>query len=138
MILCKGSTNSPIDIHKSSLELFHLFGTTSLDPCLTQNHNFFWKLRKLWTDQDIVAYLWTPHFGSMRFPLDDELNFCFRKNDLYWLRKWLGVAIYFCFIFKRVNKIRKKTLNATPYFGKGDLRKTGSGSRVRLLIGKVR
>ena len=32
---------------------------------------------------------------------------------------------------------RKKTLSATPYFGKGDLRKIESGSRVRLLIGKV-
>ena len=56
MILCRGSTNSPIDIHKSSLELSHLFGTTSLDSCLTQNHNFYWKLRKMRTDQNMVAF----------------------------------------------------------------------------------
>ena len=56
MILCRGSTNSLIDIHKSSLELSHLFGTTSLDSCLTQNHNFYWKLRKMRTDQNMVAY----------------------------------------------------------------------------------
>ena len=78
-----------------------------------------------------------PAFRLMRFPLDGELDFDL-KNDFYWLRKWLGVATYFCFIFKGVNKIRKKTLSVTPYFGKGDLRKTGSGSGVRLLIGKVR
>ena len=56
MILCRGSTNSPIDIHKSSLELSHLFGTTSLDSRLTQNHSFYWKLRNMKTDQDMVAY----------------------------------------------------------------------------------
>ena len=24
-------------------------------------------------------YVWTPHFGSMRFPLDGELDFDFEK-----------------------------------------------------------
>ena len=43
MILCKGFTNSPIDIYKSSLELSHLFGTISLDSCLTQNRIFLLK-----------------------------------------------------------------------------------------------
>ena len=56
IFLCKGSTNSPIDIHKSSIELSHLFGTTSLDLCLTQNQNFHWKLRKMRTDQNMVTY----------------------------------------------------------------------------------
>ena len=82
--------------------------------------------------------VWTPHFGSMRFPLDGELDFYFEKLILFDYENWLGVATYFCFIFERVNKIRKKTLSETPYFGKGDLRKTGSGSGVRLLIEKVR
>ena len=46
------------------------------------------------------SMLWTPHFGLMRFPLDGELDF-YLKNDFYWLfEKWLGVATYFCFIFK--------------------------------------
>ena len=73
----------------------------------------------------------------MRFPLDGELDFTlkmillFEKNDL-------ESPLIFVLFLKRVNKIRKKTLSATPSFGKGDLRKTGSGSRVRLLIGKVR
>ena len=56
IILCRGSTNSPIDIHKSSIELSHLFGTTSLDLCLTRNHNFYWKWRKMQTNQNMVAY----------------------------------------------------------------------------------
>ena len=56
IFLCRGFTNSPIDIHEPSLELSHLFGTTSLDSCLIQNYSFYWKLRKMWTDQDMVAY----------------------------------------------------------------------------------
>ena len=56
MILCRGFTNSPIDIPKSSLELSHLFGTTSFGSCLTQNHNFYWKLRKMRTDKNMVEY----------------------------------------------------------------------------------
>ena len=32
-ILCRGFTNSPIDIHKSCLESSHLFGNTSFDSC---------------------------------------------------------------------------------------------------------
>ena len=54
--LCRGFTNSPIDMHKSSPELSHLFEITSLDSCLTQNHNFYWKLEKMQTDQNMVAY----------------------------------------------------------------------------------
>ena len=30
--------------------------------------------------------LWTPHFGSMRFPLDGELDFDL-KDDFYWLKE---------------------------------------------------
>ena len=55
MILCGGFINSPIDIYKSSLELSHLFGTTSLDSYFTQNHSFYWKLRNMQTDQNMVA-----------------------------------------------------------------------------------
>ena len=54
--LCRGFTNSPIDIHKSSLELYHLFETTSLVSHLTQNHSFYWKLRKMQIDQNMVSY----------------------------------------------------------------------------------
>ena len=41
IILCKGFTDSQIDKHKSSLELSHLFGTTSLDSYSTQNQNLY-------------------------------------------------------------------------------------------------
>ena len=52
-------------------------------------------------------------------PLDDELDFYLKM--ILFIKKLLGVVTYFCFIFKRVNKIRKKTLSVTPYFGKGGL-----------------
>ena len=37
-----------------------------------------------------------------------ELNFYLKNSFLLIKKNWLGVATYFCFIFKRVNKIRKK------------------------------
>ena len=76
MILSKDSNNSPIDIHKYSQELSHLFGTTSLDSCLSQNHNFYWKLRKMQTDQDMVAYyLRKWDFGSKDCKWVFEMHF---------------------------------------------------------------
>ena len=57
-----------------------------------------------------------PAFRLMRFHSMASLIFSWKM--IYWLWKWLGVATYFCFIFKRVNKIRKKTLNVTPYLEK--------------------
>ena len=56
IFLCRGFTNFLIDIHESSLESSHLFGTTSFDSCFIQNQNFYWKLRKMRTDQNMVAY----------------------------------------------------------------------------------
>ena len=56
IFLCRGFTNSPIDIHEFSLELSHLFGTISFDSCFVQNQNFHWKLRRMQTNQDMVAY----------------------------------------------------------------------------------
>ena len=78
-----------------------------------------------------------PAFRLMRFPLDGELDFDFEKW-FYWLRKIDLESPLIFVLFLKGNKIRKKTLSATPYFGKDDLRKTGSGSRVKLLIRKVR
>ena len=77
-----------------------------------------------------------PAFRLMHFPLDSELGFYLKNNLL--IKKMTWSRHLFLFYFKRVNKIRKKTLSTTPYFEKGDLRKIGLGSRVRLLIGKVR
>ena len=59
------------------------------------------------------------------------------KMILFIKKNWLEVATYFCFIFKKENKIRKKTLSVTPYFGKGSLWKTELGLGVKLLIRKV-
>ena len=79
-----------------------------------------------------------PTFRLMRFPLDGETRFVILFDENLIFRKKTWSRHLFFFIFKRVNKIRKKTLSTTPYFGKCDLRKTGSGSGVRLLIEKVR
>ena len=85
---------------------------------------------------------WSRHFVDlvfwlMRFPLDGELNF-YLKMILFIKKNDLESPLIFVLFLKRVNKIRKKTLSMTPYFGKVGLWKTRSGSGVRLLIGKVR
>ena len=72
----------------------------------------------------------------MRFPLDGEFDFDFKKR--FYLLKIIDLESPLIFVlFLKGNKIRKKTLSASPYFGKGDLRKTGSGLGVKLLIEKV-
>ena len=56
----------------------------------------------------------------MSFLLDDELDF-YLKMILFIKKNDLDSPLIFIFIFKRINKIRKKTLSVTPYFGKGGL-----------------
>ena len=46
IFLCRGFTNSPIDIHEFSSELSHLFGTTSFDSCLCSKPKFLLKTEK--------------------------------------------------------------------------------------------
>ena len=93
IFLCRGSTNSPIDIHKFSLELSHLFGTTSLDSCLTQNYSFYWKPRKMRTDQNMVVhYLRKRDFDSKDSKWIYKIDF---QRDL--LRK------IFCFKIRGIN-----------------------------------
>ena len=53
--------------------------------------------------RDKYIILWIPHFCSMRSHSMAKLAFYFLKM-IYWLRKWLGVATYFCFIFKGKTK----------------------------------
>ena len=79
-----------------------------------------------------------PRISAHAFSTRWRARFLFEKLIFIDYLKMTWSRHLFLFYFKRVNKIRKKTLNTTPYFGKGDLRKTGSGSGVRLLIGKVR
>ena len=85
----------------------------------------------------IYIYRFGPRISAHALPLDGELDF-YLKMILFIKKKWLEVVTYFCFIFKRINKIRKKTLSVTPCFGKGGQWKTGSDSGVRLLVRKVR
>ena len=96
MILYRGSTNSLVDIHKSSLELSYLFETTSLDSCLTHNQIFYWKLRKMRTDQDMVAcYLRKWHFDFKDSKWVFEMHF----NEEHFEKM---------FLFKRKDIIRKQ------------------------------
>ena len=85
--------------------------------------------RKWWCGSCISAYA---------FRLDDELDFI--SKIILFIRKWLGVTTYFCFIFKRVNKIRKKTLSVTPYYWKRWFVKNriGFGSHVTHREGMVK
>ena len=115
--MCNQKTSTHWSTHQTS-HLLHL--KFKLDPL-----NF-----PQWSRQ-----LVDPVFRLMRFPLDGELDFILKR--FYSLRKWLGAATYFFFIFKRVNKIRKKNLSVTPYFENCGLWKIGSSSGVRLLIGNV-
>ena len=107
-------------------------------------YELFWVL---FTTLCFFLYLHTyksvdPAFWLIRFHLMASSIFVW-KMMIYWLKKKnfdLESLLIFVLFFKKkkVNKIRKKTLSATPYSGKGGLWKTGSGSGVKLLIGKVR
>ena len=78
-----------------------------------------------------------PAFRSTRSYSMAKLIFFYLFGENFIFRKRLGVATYFCFIFLRENKIRKKTLSVTPYLEKTVCEKPKSGFGVRLLIGKV-
>ena len=78
----------------SNLPKFLLFFFFSLK---TWKFLFLFFSLKIWTKfplrkpkrepwkMSLKIILWTPHFGSMRFPLDGELSFYF-KNDFYSLK----------------------------------------------------
>ena len=55
-------------------------------------------------------------FRLIRFSLEGELDF-YLKNDLL-IKNDLESPLIFVLFFKKVNKIRKKTLSVTPCFGK--------------------
>ena len=56
IFLCRGFTNSPIDIHEFSPESSHYLGPQALIRVFVQNQNFCWKSRRMQTEQDMVAY----------------------------------------------------------------------------------
>ena len=64
----------------------------------------------------------------------------FWKWIFYWLRKWLGIATYFCFIFKRVNKIKKKNPKCDSLFWKrwSAKNRIGFGGQVTYREGTVK
>ena len=79
--------------------------------------------------------VWTPYFVLMRFPLNDELDL-FWKMILLFENDLESPLIFVLFLKGKQNK--KENPKCNSLFGKGSLWKTGSGSGVRLLIGKVR
>ena len=74
-----------------------------------------------------------PAFRLMRFPLDGELNF-YLKNDFIYLENDLESPLIFILFWN--GKQNKKESNSL--FRKRWSVKIGSGSGVRLPIGKVR
>ena len=80
-----------------------------------------------------------PRISAHAFPTWWRVRFLFRKIDFYLIKKNDSESplIFVLFLKGKQNK-KEKTLSVTPYFGKGGLWKTGSGSGVRLLIEKVR
>ena len=75
----------------------------------------------------------------MHSPLDGELSILNLKNHGFlFIKKMTWSRHLFLFYFLKGKQNKKENPKCDSLFGKGDLRKTGSGSRVRLLIGKVR
>ena len=52
----------------------------------------------------------------MRFPLDGEQDFILKM--ILFIRKWLGVATYFCFIFKSGKQNKKENPKCDSLFWK--------------------
>ena len=77
-----------------------------------------------------------PAFRLNELLLDGELDL-YSKNDLFIKKMTWSRHLFLFYFFKRVNKIRKKTLSVTPYLENGVCEKPNRGSEVRLLIGKV-
>ena len=85
----------------------------------------------------LYQYMCEPCILAQCVPTWWQNSFLFEKW-FYLLENDLKSPLIFVLFLKRVNKIRKKTLSVTPYFGKGGPWETGLGSGVRLLIEKVR
>ena len=59
--------------------------------------------------------MWTPHFGSVRFPLDGELDSYFEK--LIWIKNDLESPLIFV-LFLKGKQIRKKNPKCDSLFWK--------------------
>ena len=78
-----------------------------------------------------------PTFRLNALSLDGELDF-YSKNYLFIKKMIWSRHLFLFYFFKSVNKIRKKTLSVIPYSENEVCEKPNRGSRVKLLIGKVR
>ena len=53
--------------------------------------------------------LWTPHFGSMRFPFDGELDFYLKRIDfIYYLKNDLESPLIFVLFLKGKQNKKEK------------------------------
>ena len=121
IFLCRGFTNSPINIHESSLELSHLFGTIRLNSYSTQNQNFYWKLKKMQTNQNMVAYyLRKWDFGS-------------KDSKWIFMRNILRKAFYFT-----MKEINLKTTKHEKQTTKWNKRKKKSQNGIFLQPSKLK
>ena len=82
--------------------------------------------------------VWTSHIGSMRSHSMVKLSFyLFMKKLIYCLENDLeSPLIFVLFFFKRVNKIRKKTLSVTPYSKNVVYEKPNRGLGSGYLLGR--
>ena len=55
-----------------------------------------------------------PRISLMCFPLDGELDFILKM--ILFIRKWLRVATYFCFIFKKDKQNKKENPKCNSLF----------------------
>ena len=76
----------------------------------------FQKVKKVRKKRNI--YLWTPHFGSMRFSLNDEFDFLFWKIDFIWLWKLTWSRHLFLFYFLKGKQNKKENPKRDSLFWK--------------------
>ena len=69
-------------------------------------HWLYHMFNKMWDMINDRIYYCEPRISAHAFPSHGELTF-YLKNDLF-IRKWLGVATYFCFIFLKGKQNKKE------------------------------
>ena len=85
---------------------------------------------------ELNIYTCGPRISGHAFSLDGELNF-YLKNWFYLLENDLKLSLIFV-LFLKGKQNKKKNPKCDSLFEKSGLWKIGLGSRVKLLIGKVR
>ena len=80
-----------------------------------------------------------PRISAHALPLDGEIRFLFYLMEIwfFWKKKNLELPLILI-LFLNGKQNKKENPKCDSLFGKGGLQKTESGSRVRLLIEKVR